>query len=94
MTTDKNQRPPVNDEPLPAGSGRDRITADTPTCPTRNVQCPARTNEGCGVQVCWVQKDSSWGRRGLFRSRRQNLNGDKGNGREATRRQDRQNIHN
>jgi len=64
MTTDQTQRPSMPDEP-PTGSGPDKTTADTPTCPRKHVRCNFWTQDGCSVAVCWLEKHS-WGRRGFF----------------------------
>lgn len=58
MTPDNNQTLPANDEP-PAGSGPDGITAETPTCPAKNVQCPYYSEGGCQVAVCRVETDKT-----------------------------------
>ncbi len=57
MRTDSIQTLLTNNEPLP-GSEPDRITDEAPVCPTKNVQCPYWTNNGCQVAVCWMNSDN------------------------------------
>jgi hypothetical protein len=57
MNINNNQRPPMNDEP-PTGSGPDKITPETPTCPTKKVKCNYWTDQGCAVAVCWMEADA------------------------------------
>jgi hypothetical protein len=57
MNSDENRRLSVNSEP-PPGSAPDRITADTPVCPTKKVQCPCYSDQGCDIDICWMGADS------------------------------------
>ena len=43
---------PLSSEPLP-GSGPDKVTPETPICPTKKVQCSYWTDDGCTADVCW-----------------------------------------
>jgi len=53
MNTDKDQRPSIPDEPA-VGSGPDKITPETPICPTKKVRCNYWQNGGCRM-VCWIE---------------------------------------
>ena len=54
MNTDQTRRPSVPDEP-PVGSGPDKITLETPVCPTKNIKCSYWTDGRCLIAVCWVK---------------------------------------
>jgi len=54
-TGDNNQKPSVNPE-QPPGSEPERITPETPVCPTKKVPCNYWTDDGCQVAVCWMKE--------------------------------------